>query len=662
MSAQTNYDVIIVGSGIAGSIMAYQLGMAGKKVLILEAGQEVPVDRSGYMETFFKANAKTPESPYPPTTQNPAASTADNPLGLPDPAKENVPRYTVLQIGAWRNPKQCYFDYTPQPEHLKPDSPEAKFAFASSYERIGGGTTWHWLGTSLHLLPNDFELQTQYKQGVDWPGGKQFYQALVPYYEQATNEIGVAGDKEAMDQLYRGFNVSPDGVYGANYDYPMPGIVSSLVDQQYEQAVSDMVYDKIKLSVTPTPQGRNSLPGERRQCAGNTNCIPICPIQAKYDATVTLGRALQTGNVDVFYRHVATNVQVDENTKDVVGIDYVTYQTHGGIATGGGTVTAKKYVIAAHAIETPKLLLMSKRNKACPNGVANHSDQVGRNLMDHIMYLAWGLAKDPVYGFRGPLSTSGIESLRDGAFRKDRAAYRIEIGNEGWQWAANDPFTTLADFIFGQNNSQLNGDSVNQQGIPLRFDPAMPANSSLFGALLVNTLNSIYTRQIRMGYLIEQLPDPENRVELSETLTDNLGLPRPKLTYRVREDYVRNAFVSAKDISTKLFDALGAREYTKAPPAPVFYGDKREVTSNNFEYQGNNFTFYGAGHIVGTYRMGDCKDTSVVNPRQQSWDHSNLFLVGSGVFPTVATGNPTLTLAALAFQAADHVLADLKAC
>lgn len=660
MSTQTNYDVIIVGSGIAGSIMAYQLGMAGKKVLILEAGQEVPVDRSGYMETFFKANAKTPESPYPPTTQNPAASTADNPLGLPDPAKENVPRYTVLQIGAWRNPKQCYFDYTPQPEHLKPDSPEAKFAFASSYERIGGGTTWHWLGTSLHLLPNDFELQTQYKQGVDWPGGKQFYQALIPYYEQATNEIGVAGDKEAMDQLYRGFNVSPDGVYGPNYDYPMPGIVSSLVDQQYEQAVSDMVYDNIQLSVTPTPQGRNSLPGERRQCAGNTNCIPICPIQAKYDATVTLGRALQTGNVDVFYRHVATNVQVDENTKDVVGIDYVTYQTHGGIATGGGTVTGKKYVIAAHAIETPKLLLMSKRNKACPNGVANHSDQVGRNLMDHIMYLAWGLAKDPVYGFRGPLSTAGIESLRDGAFRKDRAAYRIEIGNEGWQWAANDPFTTLADFVFGQDNSQLNGDSVNQQGISLRFDPAMSANSALFGVSLVNTLNGIYTRQIRMGYLIEQLPDPENRVELSETLKDNLGLPRPKLTYRVREDYVRNAFVSAKDISTKLFDALDAREYTKAPPAPVFYGDESQVTSNNFEYQGHNFTFYGAGHIVGTYRMGDCRDTSVVNPRQQSWDHSNLFLVGSGVFPTVATGNPTLTLAALAFQAADHVLEDLE--
>ena len=58
--------------------------------------------------------------------------------------------------------------------------------------------------------------------------------------------------------------------------------------------------------------------------------------------------------------------------------------------------------------------------------------------------------------------------------------------------------------------------------------------------------------------------------------------------------------------------------------------------------------------------MGDTKEDSVLNARQQSWDHSNLFMVGSGVFPTVATGNPTLTIAALAFQAAEHILEDLK--
>jgi len=59
--------------------------------------------------------------------------------------------------------------------------------------------------------------------------------------------------------------------------------------------------------------------------------------------------------------------------------------------------------------------------------------------------------------------------------------------------------------------------------------------------------------------------------------------------------------------------------------------------------------------------MGTCAENSVVNSRQQSWEHKNLYMVGSGVFPTIATGNPTLTLAALSFQAADHILQDLGA-
>lgn len=654
------YDLVIVGSGISGSIIAHELGRQGKKVLILEAGQEVPVDRSGYMRTFFKANAKTPESPYPPTTQDPNASTPNNPLGLPDPAKENVPRYTVLQVRAWRKPDQCYFTYPPQAPGLKGDSPEALFAFASSYERIGGGTTWHWLGTSLRLFPNDFQLKTKYNQGVDWPGGASFYQTLVPYYEKATQEIGIAGDKPSLDKLYTQFDVEPSGKYGPNYNYPMPLIVESMVDAAFGVTqVTSLTVDGNPVYTTPTPQGRNSLPGDRRQCAGNTNCIPICPIQAKYDATVTLNNALQTGNVDIRYKTVASNIRVDETTDEVIGIDYVTYDDHLGPATGSGTATGRMYLIAAHAIETPKLLLMSNKNKKFPNGVANSSGQVGRNLMDHVMYLAWGLARDPVYAYRGPLSTAGFESLRDGAFRSQRSAYRIEIGNEGWQWAAGDPYTTLADFVFGQNGSQLNGNSVNEQGQPLRWNPSLPANSRLFGEQLVNTLNAIYIRQIRLGYLIEQLPDPDNRVELSDKETDHLGLPRPKVTYRIRSDYERNAFASAKQVSTRIFNAMGAKEYTKAPPSPVFYDEPGKVTATNFQYQGNNYTFYGAGHIVGTYRMGDKKENSVLNARQQSWDHSNLYLVGSGVFPTVATGNPTLTIAALAFQAAEHILQDL---
>lgn len=661
MSTDKEYDVIIVGSGIAGAIVAYKLGQAGKKVLILEAGPKIPADRSPYMKTFFKANAKTPESPYPPITQGAVKSTDENPLGLPDPGEENTPRYTVLQIGSWRKKDQSYFDFEQQEPNLAGDSPNANFAYGSSYERIGGGTTWHWLGTSLRFLKNDFQLKTKYGVGVDWPdaNGQDFYDYLVPYYEDATNEINVAGDKDAMDKLYSQF----DGptTYGPDYDYPMPGIIESLVDDEFSNNVTSMEIDGEPVYVTPTPQGRNSRPGERRQCAGNTNCIPICPIQAKYDATVTIARALQTGNVDILYQHVASKVLLDPDTDEVSGVECITYETQTGDATGTKTFTGKKYVMAAHAIETPKLMLMSKTDKF-PNGVANSSDQMGRNLMDHIMYLGWGLAKNPVFPYRGPLSTSGIESVRDGAFRSERAAYRIEIGNEGWQWAASDPFTTLGDYVFGLNNSQTNASATNEsQGKNLKFDPSLPDNSKLFGKQLVDTLNGIYTRQIRLGYLIEQLPYEGNRVMLSDTLTDNLGLPRPKVNYQIPEDYVRNAFVSAKQVTTDIFNQIGATEYTQDPGEPVFYPeDDKELTSTNFQYQGNNFKFYGAGHIVGTYRIGTEKSNSVLNYRQQSWDHSNLYMVGSGVFPTLTTANPTLTIAAMCFSAADNILEDLN--
>jgi glucose dehydrogenase len=73
----------------------------------------------------------------------------------------------------------------------------------------------------------------------------------------------------------------------------------------------------------------------------------------------------------------------------------------------------------------------------------------------------------------------------------------------------------------------------------------------------------------------------------------------------------------------------------------------------------SEFEYFGSGHIVGTCRMGDKPEHSVVDSEQRSWDHRNLFLVGSSVFPTVATGNPSLTIAALAFWAADSIQAQL---
>ena len=126
--------------------------------------------------------------------------------------------------------------------------------------------------------------------------------------------------------------------------------------------------------------------------------------------------------------------------------------------TGEKTYTADfGYLLAAGAIENAKILLNS--NAVAINGgrnVANSSDQVGRNLMDHPTALSWGLSPEPVYSYRGPLSTSGIDNLRDGAYRSNRAAFRVEIGNEGWNWPKVEPYTSGIDFLYATNTSGLN--------------------------------------------------------------------------------------------------------------------------------------------------------------------------------------------------------------
>src|SRR5262245_7627201 len=155
-------DVVIVGSGIAGALIAKQLGLANKRVLILEAGAELLPDINDYMNRFYRATAKVPEAPY-----TPELFTGGQ---LTDPATVNAGRPTVLSLGAktidksknpsfgdWTDPRQSYLIQ------------KGTLPFASTYERINGGTVRHWLGTSLRNLPSDFKMQSTYGRFVDWP-------------------------------------------------------------------------------------------------------------------------------------------------------------------------------------------------------------------------------------------------------------------------------------------------------------------------------------------------------------------------------------------------------------------------------------------------------------------------------------------------------------
>jgi len=244
---------------------------------------------------------------------------------------------------------------------------------------------------------------------------------------------------------------------------------------------------------------------------------------------------------------------------------------------------------------------------------------------------------------RTPLATSGVESLRDGPFRTQRAAFRMEMGNEGWNWATGDPYTTVNALITPGTNP-ISG-------------PNNTVNGGLFGQPLKTQINAILTRQFRFGCLVEQMPQSTNRVTLSSQFKDNLGIPRPEITYDL-DDYTKSGFAAASEAAKQIFQKMKAVEFTYVPPAPPPY----TTIPNNasvFAYDGNQYLLQGAGHVMGTYRMGSDPDTSVVDATLRSHDHQNLYLLGSGVFPSVGTANPTLTIAALTLMAADAMLKSL---
>lgn len=169
-------DVVIVGSGVAGSLVATRLAKAGLKVLILEAGPRV--QRAAALAQYRDALIKIPESPYP-----------DTPFA-PRPRSDNPDHY-YLQDG--------------------PDK------FGSTYLRQVGGTTWHWLGTTLRFVPDDFMLRSRFGVGLDWPLS---YDDLESWYCEAERELGVAGDPTAELDAPR------------SRPYPLPPIPFSYLDQR----------------------------------------------------------------------------------------------------------------------------------------------------------------------------------------------------------------------------------------------------------------------------------------------------------------------------------------------------------------------------------------------------------------------------------------------
>lgn len=572
MNVVDHFDVVIVGAGVAGALVASKL-VADKaetvSVLLLDAGEgvvegEAPQDRLHLVQAYVTAANKTMGAPYKGRKGDKVAPSPDTP--------------------------DDYYDQGGNKEKFK-----------ATYQRRVGGSTWHWRGNIPRLIPNDFRMKSVYGVGVDWP---ITYDDLEKWFCDAEWEIGVAGDHNEWNGFMGAYRSRP---------YPMSKIWPCFGDTVVEKALEGVTFNGIPVKVFSTPQARNSQPYDNRPvCAGNSTCDPICPIQAKYDATVHVNKAIKAGAV-LREKSVATYLHVDADKH----VRRVTYKAWDGTEH---TVSGRVVVIAAHAIETPKLLLMSipglapadseVSSEQPANGVANSSDQVGRNLMDHLQGQAAAIVPEPLFPFRGPPTTSGIDSFRDGAFRRIHSAFRMSLGNDGWG-LVEGPYATLRSLVFDEQ---------------------------LFGARLKETLAYRITRQFRVSYSTETLPNPNNRVTLSNEV-DGLNIPRPRIHFEV-DEYNKKAFEIGRQVIWTIFQALKATEM-KFNPDPN--------------------AFSSANHIMGTCRMGADPETSVVNAECRTHDHPNLFILGASVFPTIGTANPTLAVVAFALRAVRAIKTQLKA-
>ncbi len=613
MSPRTHYDVVIVGAGICGGIVAKRLAEQGKSVLILEAGEGTGMTWNGYrtfVDDYYTNTVKVPNSPY---AYNPDA---------PQPNDANLRRILESPVV-----QRYLVQYGPLP-------------FSSGYTRNTGGTTLHWLGTCLRMLPNDFKLRSRYGHGVDWPID---YWDLRSYYEIAEREIGVSADVE--DQVYPG--VDPERYFG-DYQYPMHKIPQSYLDHYLTRRIRGMKVpfgsEEVELSVESTPQGRNSMPNRHYQdpetgetyayqpvgavdnpdqgqrCEGNSACVPICPVQAKYNAMKSVVAAQRLG-ADLITRAVVSKLEIDPDSGRISGVVYKTYHDPQQPDHTTWVARGKVVVVAAHAMETAKLLLASN--------AANSSDQVGRNLMDHPCFVTWGLLPRNIGSFRGPGSTSGIASFRDGDFRREHASFRVEIGNWGWSWPTGSPNSDVEEMVDQYN---------------------------LFGRDLRRRLADVVPRQFRIAWEPEPLPRASNRVTIDASYLDQLGNYRPVIHYDL-SDYTKAGIAAAKAVNTSLFQRLGVEDFTNYddPTQPGYYTYGVDDAG-----QPQGYVFRGAGHVVGTHRMGTSRSDSVVDRRQRTWDHDNLYLVGCGNMSTLGTSNPTLTIAALSVWAAENIMQDLK--
>lgn len=383
-----------------------------------------------------------------------------------------------------------------------------------------------------------------------------------------------------------------------------------------------------------------------------------CPTNfaARYEKRLKLAKDIQ-----VLLGANCTSISLEQDGQTVRELKVAT------LAGNRFTVSADSFVLATGGIETARLLLAS--NDVCPSGIGNENDLVGRHYMCHIAGNVGTLQ------INGPISNvrHGYEISAEGIYCRRRLSLssdeqrRLGVGN----MVARLHFPRIADP--SHHNGVLSALFLARFFISYEYgkrlnDGQQPTLSTYLRHLLnvvsdpVDTFKFAYnwltkrtlaqrkfpsvilrnkTNRFSLEIHSEQIPQADSRITLTESL-DELGMPKVKVDWRYLPEDI--------DSVRRTLDAFAA-EFSRTQIGSFSYNPER------LEEDLTRFGAYG-GHHIGTTRMGDNPETSVVDRNCKVHSVRNLYIASSAVFPTSSQANPTLTIIALALRLAAHLSAN----
>jgi choline dehydrogenase-like flavoprotein len=529
-------DFVVVGSGAAGGVIARELSIAGFSVVVMEQGPRLGPGDFEHDELKYNYLSGI--------TNDPNIS----------PQTFRVSAAETAQRPRWGN--------------------------SLVYARIVGGSSAHYTANFWRFHENDFNERTLLgaipgTSFADWPIS---YQELEPYYTKVDWEIGVSGLAGASP-------FDPP----RSKPYPMPPLPVKSSGVLLEKGSRSL-----GLHAFPAPMAIVSKAYRGRPACINCGfCIGMgCEAMAKSSVLYNMiPEAEATGRCEIRTHSYVFNVALDKRGRST-GVHYF----DGNKAEQ--FQKAKAVVLSANGGETSRLLLNSASG-LFPQGLANSSGYVGKNLMFN--------------------QGSGVYAQFEHELNEYKSVQVTRILHDFYD---ADP---KRGFYGG------GGIDARMGSQPIGWALAAGGDLPRWGADYKQRLEGFSRSMIAAGHCTS-LAQETNNVTLDPTLKDAWGMPAIRVTYKDHPDDLATAQF-LQDRAYEIMQAAGAEKVWRAAPRLA----------------------RGGVHLLGTCRMGNDPATSVVDKYHRTHDVPNLFICDGSSFVTSGRGQPTMTIQALAFRAADHI-------